>query len=134
MLFSIDNADSRPVYLQIASSVKESIRLGKLKPGDTLPSVRELAQALSINLHTARHAYQLLSQEGVIQLRLGRLARIAPLTRSPGMKMEIRERITGRLKDLISDALLTGISPEQFKTLVDGVLDASPKTGRRSVS
>ena len=86
MLISIDDADTRPVYLQIASSVKESIRLGKLKTGDTLPSVRELAQALSINLHTARHAYQLLSQEGVIQLRLGRLAQIAPLTHSPGKR------------------------------------------------
>ncbi len=134
MLFSIDDNDARPVYLQIASSVKESIRLGRLKPGDTLPSVRELAQELSINLHTARHAYQLLSQEGVLQLRLGRLARVSPLTRSPGVKKEVQERITGRLKDLVSDALLTGISPEQFKALVDGVLYAGRTDGRRPVS
>ncbi len=131
MIFSIGDNDPRPVYLQIASAVKEGIRTGRLKPGDTLPSVRELGQALSVNLHTARHAYQLLAQEGVIQLRLGRLAKVAPLERSAAIKKEMCERISGQLKELVSDALISGISPEQFKEIVEEALEGGFKNRRR---
>ena len=56
MLIYIDEDDSRPIYLQIMFQIKEQIRDGELKPGDELPSVRELADSLGINLHTVHHA------------------------------------------------------------------------------
>ncbi len=57
MWLSINERDSKPIYLQIINQVKEQVSSGALKTGDELPSVRELADSLSINMHTVRAAY-----------------------------------------------------------------------------
>jgi GntR family transcriptional regulator len=119
MFISIDNNDSRPVYLQIAAAFKEQIQQGMLQSGDELPSVRDLARDLDINLHTARHAYQLLSEQGVLQLRLGSRASIAPLRAVPADKSEIEKKVAPQLRELVTDAFHLGITPQQFRQLVD---------------
>jgi GntR family transcriptional regulator len=122
MFIAISNNDPRPVYLQIAAAIKEQIRQGILKPGDELPSVRDLARDLEINLHTARHAYQLLREQGVVQLRLGSRARIAPLRASPADQAEIEKKVAPRLRELATDAFHLGITPKQFRQLVNEVI------------
>ncbi len=119
MFIAIDDNDPRPVYLQIASSIKEQIRKGMLKPGDELPSVRDLARDLGINLHTSRHAYQLLREQGVVLIRLGNRARIAPLRARPADRAEIERKMAPRLRELVTDAFHLGITPRQFRQLVD---------------
>jgi GntR family transcriptional regulator len=57
MLIVIDEKDSQPIYQQIVSQVREQVRSGILNPGAELPSVRELADNLNINMHTVRSAY-----------------------------------------------------------------------------
>jgi len=57
MFLSINQHDNRPLYLQIIIQIKEQVGNGTLKPGDELPSVREVADSLGINLHTVRSAY-----------------------------------------------------------------------------
>jgi GntR family transcriptional regulator len=122
MFIAIDNNDTRPVYLQIALSIKEQIQKGMLKPGDELPSVRDLARDLAINLHTARHAYQLLREQGVVLLRLGSRARIAPLRAAPADRAEIEKRVAPRLRELVTDAFHLGVTPRQFRQLVNEVI------------
>jgi len=119
MFIAIDNNDPRPVYLQIAASIKEQIQKGMLKPGEELPSVRDLARDLGINLHTARHAYQLLREQGVVLLRLGSRARIAPLRKTPADRAEIERKVAPRLRELVTDAFHLGITSKQFRQLVD---------------
>ena len=119
MFIAIDYNDPRPVYLQIASSIKEQIQKGMLEPGDELPSVRDLARDLDINLHTARHAYQLLREQGVVLIRLGNRARIAPLRVTPADRAEIERKVAPRLRELVTDAFHLGITPKQFRQLVD---------------
>jgi GntR family transcriptional regulator len=119
MFIAIDNNDPRPVYLQIAGSIKEQIQKGMLQPGDELPSVRDLARDLGINLHTARHAYQLLREQGVLLLRLGSRARIAPLRATPADRTEIEKKVAPRLQELVTDAFLLGITQKQFQKLVN---------------
>ncbi|MCK4571237.1 GntR family transcriptional regulator, partial [Candidatus Bipolaricaulota bacterium] len=77
MLVSIDERSRQPIYLQIVRQVKEQILVGELSVGDELPSVRELGQSLGISLHTARSAYQVLSEVGLLRVRLGKKARVA---------------------------------------------------------
>ena len=118
MLLSINEKDTRPIYLQIIGQVKEQVSSGSLQPGDELPSVRELADTLGINMHTVRNAYLKLRDQGIINLRLGRKARIArrPMTiHTAAAGVDITER----LKELIIDALLAGLSPESFRELVN---------------
>lgn len=123
MLFSINDKDSRPIYLQIANQVKEQVHRGQIKPGDELPSVRELANSLGINLHTVRSAYQKLREQGIINLRLGQRARIARLRRPPVNNAEAEAALSGRIKEMITDAFLLGITAEQFKDIVGRHLD-----------
>jgi len=127
MFIAIDNNDPRPVYLQIAAAIKEQIQQGLLKPGDELPSVRELARDLDINLHTARHAYQLLREQGVVLLRLGSRARIAPLRATPADRAEIEKKVVPRLRELVTDAFHLGITPRQFRQLVKDVIAQSER-------
>jgi GntR family transcriptional regulator len=129
VLLHVDEQDPRPIYLQLASQVKEQIRRGTLRPGDQLPSVRDIANALAINLHTAHKAYRLLRDEGVIVLRLGRTPRVAELRQEPAARDEIQKRLSGRLNELITEAFHLGLSPRDFRSLVDEALGSGK--GRR---
>lgn len=125
MLIAIDPTDPRPVYQQIAAGIKEQVRQGTLRVGAELPSVRELAGLLGINLHTVRHAYQILQVQGVVHLRLGSRARIAPLRTVPPAQHEVEQQVVRRVKDLLTDAYHLGVTPTQFRSLVDKVIRGS---------
>jgi len=118
MLLSINDQDPRPVYAQIVNQVKEQIHLGNLKPGDELPSVRELSASLGINLHTVRHAYNVLRDQRILTFRLGQQARVARLRSQPAGREEIASVLEGRLQELITEAFLLGLAPEDFRNLV----------------
>jgi len=60
-----------PIYLQIINGIKQDIVTGRLAPGDKLPSVRDQAEALSVNPNTVQRAYQELERAGVGELRRG---------------------------------------------------------------
>ena len=60
-----------PIYVQIVDSIKRDIVTGELKPGDRLSSVRERAEALTVNHNTVQRAYQELEREGVSETRRG---------------------------------------------------------------
>lgn len=76
-MFPIDPRDTRPIYEQIMDSIKEQVLKGILKPGDQLPSVRQLASMLTINANTVMKAYGELERQEVIETRRGKGAFIA---------------------------------------------------------
>jgi GntR family transcriptional regulator len=122
MWLSIDERDSRPIYLQIINQVKEQVSSGALKTGDELPSVRELADSLSINMHTVRAAYLKLRDQGIINLHLGRRATIARLPQeleTTGIDTELETR----LEEIITDASLKGLSRDAIRKMVDRLLE-----------
>jgi GntR family transcriptional regulator len=118
MLISIDKDDARPLYLQIVIQLKEQIRKGTLKQGDELPSVRELAESLGINMHTVRSAYIKLREQGIINLALGRRATIARM-KQPENKRTTEAEITARLEEIMTDALLMGLKPEEIQKILN---------------
>ena len=65
-MFTLDYRDARPIYIQICDSIREQILTGILQEGDRLPSVRELAVELTINLNTIQRAYRQLEGDGWI--------------------------------------------------------------------
>lgn len=71
MKFSIDSKSGVPFYRQIIEQVKYAIARGNLQPGDQLPTVRQLAVDLSINLNTVIRAYRELEIEGVLDTQQG---------------------------------------------------------------
>lgn len=72
MLVTLDPADPRPVFLQIADEVRRCVATGILKSGDALPAVRELAGELKVNPNTVQHAYRELERAGEVEVRRGR--------------------------------------------------------------
>jgi GntR family transcriptional regulator len=71
MLLHIDPADGLPIYLQIAREVKHSIAVGSLRPGEQLPSVREVAEQITVNPNTVAKAYRELERQGILETRRG---------------------------------------------------------------
>jgi GntR family transcriptional regulator len=71
MQIRIDNASERPVYQQIIDQVKRDIALDRIKIGEKLPTVRQLAAQIAINPNTIAKAYRQLEQEGIIFTRAG---------------------------------------------------------------
>lgn len=111
MLIRIDPESTRPLFEQIAASVRGDVLAGRLRPGDRLPAAREVAEGVEVNVHTVLRAYQELRDEGLIDLRRGRGAVVsasaAPLA-----------ELAGDVADLVRRAASLGISPTTLASLV----------------
>ena len=122
MQIQINNASARPVYQQIIDQVKRDIALGRLTPGDRLPTVRELAATLAINPNTIAKAYRQLEQDGIITTRTGAGAFVAAmdsgLTRSVKRKMICEE-----LEHIVVEAFHMQIDRKTLTDWFVGVLD-----------
>jgi GntR family transcriptional regulator len=72
VLIRTDPNSAAPLFAQIAASLRMDAAAGRMRPGDRLPSAREVSKALGVNLHTVLHAYQELRDEGLVDMRRGR--------------------------------------------------------------
>lgn len=68
----IDFRSGTPIYVQITEQIRRQLAEGKLKPGDQLPTVREMAADLRVNYNTIARAYRLLDEAGLISTQQGR--------------------------------------------------------------
>ncbi len=90
----LDDRSGVPVYRQMMDQVKYYVAGGTLRPGDQLPSIRELAAALAVNPTTVVKAYTELEREGVIEMRHGKGAFVASQAR--GLAPEEQEQALRR--------------------------------------
>jgi GntR family transcriptional regulator len=72
MQFELDFRSGQPIYLQIASQIRQKVANGELKPGDQLPTVRQMAIDLKINFNTVARTYRMLDETGLISTQHGR--------------------------------------------------------------
>ncbi|MEX0894076.1 MAG: GntR family transcriptional regulator, partial [Gemmatimonadota bacterium] len=112
MLFHIDEADPRPIYVQIMDEVRRGLITGKLKRGDPLPSVREMAADLSVNPNTVKQAYRELEREGLAEPRRGEGTFVADAARVS--RGERRSLARGVAERALWEAIRHGLSAEEF--------------------
>ncbi|WP_405375419.1 MULTISPECIES: GntR family transcriptional regulator [unclassified Microbacterium] len=111
MLIRLDPSSSAPLFAQIADALRTEITAGRLAAGERLPSAREVAEALQVNLHTVLHAYQDLREEGLLDLRRGRGAVV---TATGDAIVELRADIAA----LVAKARAAGVAPDTLSALV----------------
>jgi len=99
-----------PVYVQIREQMLQAIGAGVLRPGEQMPTMREVAVALKVDLNTVRHAYSDLEQTGAIVILRARGTYVAE--RPPPIDPARRARqVESLAQQTIAMALATGIDP-----------------------
>lgn len=123
MFIRIDQALPDPLYRQIRNEIVRGIAQGELAPGDALPSVRNLASDLGINLHTVNKAYALLRDEGFVLMR-GRQGAYVAQPREPVGVGDVENNPFAReVRRLALAFKAAGGGREAFEQLVKSQLD-----------
>jgi GntR family transcriptional regulator len=112
MLSSIDINSSVAVYVQIENHVQFAIASGRLKPGDQLPSVRELSERLNVNPNTVAKAYRDLEVMGLLYTRRG-MGVFVNKGIEGKCREECRKRIIGRLHEVVAEAKAAGMTSRE---------------------
>ena len=117
MLFQLNTSDDRPIYAQIADQVKFAVAAGLLRPGELVPSVRELAKQLVVNPNTVARAYRDLQGEGVLEPLRGtglQVARGATEACRDGR----REFVRRRLRDALDEARRSNLALDEIEAIL----------------
>lgn len=115
MLLTIDFESNIPLYMQLKNQIIEGIAMGQLKSGESLPSVRQMAEDIGINLHTVNKAYNLLKHDGflIIDRRKGAMVNL-----SESMKNEFYiNNLFEELRPIVAEAYCRGMTEEEIKSL-----------------
>ena len=119
MLIEIDFNSNEAIYVQLQNQIIMGIATDAIREGDTLPSVRQLADTVGINMHTVNKAYSILRQEGFIQLDRRRGAVVAIDADKAQAMLKLREK----LAILRAKGCCKNISREDVHALVDEIFD-----------
>ena len=109
-----------PAYLQLVQQVKQAIRLGMLRPGDQLPTVKEVVGTLTINPNTVLHAYRQLDLEGLVEGRRGVGTFVADGAAPP--PPDDMKDLRSVLQRWINRARAAGLDDDQIATLFSDTL------------
>ena len=118
MLIEIDFNSSEAIYVQLQNQIIMGIATDMIREGDTLPSVRQLADTVGINMHTVNKAYSILRQEGFIQLDRRRAVVAIDADKAQAM-LKLREK----LAILLAKGCCKNIGREDVHALVDEIFD-----------
>ena len=119
MLIEIDFNSDEAIYVQIQNQIIMGIATDTIREGDTLPSVRQMAEMAGINMHTVNKAYTMLKQEGFIQLDRRRGAVIALDIDKANSILKLKEN----LRLLLAKGSCKSISREEVHVIVDEIYD-----------
>jgi GntR family transcriptional regulator len=115
----VDLRSKTPAYLQILEHVRGLVASGALRPGDQLPTVRQLAADLRINFNTVARAYRLLDEAGVISTQQGRgtyVVEAPPPARARKLRQSALDTLT---HEFAGAAARLGFSPDEVRRAVD---------------
>jgi len=110
----LDPRDATPIYAQLERGLRAAIASGRLRPGDQLPTVRELAVELSVNANTVARVYSELERSGVLETRrgVGSFVRATPLEARPPREHE--KRLRALATRMLADAAAAGFTREEL--------------------
>ena len=119
--FEIHPSSGVPIFRQIMDQVKAQIASGRLKPGELLPSVRQMGAELAVNMMTISKAYSRLESEGVLERDRGMGMRVRAVTVSGSVADRQRE-LKELVDHVVTRGLQLGLTDEQIQAVVKTVL------------
>jgi GntR family transcriptional regulator len=135
MLLHINPSSGVPIYLQIENQVKHYVASGALKPGEALPSVRQVAVDLRVNPNTVARAYQNLERDGLLRTVPGGRTYVGE---SPAglLKSEKFRRLRPYARQIAVEGTQLRLDPQEIVDLVQQELEAlevaNERTGNRN--
>ena len=118
MLIEIDFNSEEAIYVQLCNQIILGIATSKLQEGENLPSVRQLADTIGINMHTVNKAYAILREEGYLKLdrRKGAVVSV-----DANEKAKQLEELEESLQILVAQAICKGVTREELYQLIGHV-------------
>ena len=120
MVVKIDFNSSEAIYIQLRNQIIMGIATDRIREGDTLPSVRQMAEYAGINMHTVNKAYSVLRQEGFVKLDR-RKGAVVSLDID---KYQALEEMKQNLDVVLAYGICRNISRQEVHQLVDLIYDA----------
>jgi len=121
MFLEINLESETPIYTQIRNEIIKGIALGELVEGDGLPSVRQMAIDIGINMHTINKGYNFLKQEGFLSIH----RRKGVVVNSPD-KYQYNETYLTILQETLSpiiiEAYIRGVDSERIHNIINNVI------------
>jgi GntR family transcriptional regulator len=129
MLLQINYKSGKPVYLQVVDQIKAAAASGAMQAGESLPSIRPLAEDLRVNRNTIAKAYTELESQGVIETIPGKGCFLKP-NNSP-LKKEVRRKLLiDEIDQVVVQAHHLQVPRDEFLGIVRERLDAIEKKKR----
>ena len=125
MFLTVDANDKHPIYQQVVDCIKALIARGDLREGMTLPSVRQVAGDLGVNLNTVAVAYRQLQDEGLVTVRHGAGTVVAPRRPRPVEEAELYKPLRTALTGLI----LAGLTDQEIAAAAQKELEMLHQKG-----
>lgn len=119
MFIEIDFNSDEAIYMQLRNQIIMGIATSKFREGDMLPSVRQLAEHIGINMHTVNKAYTVLRQEGYVKVDRRKGAMIAVDIN----KIQAMEDVRNDLLVTLAKASCKNISREEVHALIDEIYE-----------
>ncbi len=119
MLIEIDFNSDEAIYMQLTNQIIMGIATSRLREGDTLPSVRQLAETIGINMHTVNKAYSVLRQEGFVTIDRRKGAVVSIDVDKIKALQEMKENLTV----LLARGCCKNITKEEVHDLIDEIFE-----------
>ena len=119
MILEVDFNSEEALYIQLRNQIIVGIATNRLKEGESLPSVRQLAESIGINMHTVNKAYTVLKQEGFVKVDRRRGAVIA----IDADRISDLEQMQESLRVILARASCRNISREEVHALIDEIYE-----------
>ncbi len=126
MILEIDTANGLAIYEQVARQLKFAVARGKLRPGELVPSVRELSKQLAINPNTVSRAYRQLQDELVLEPVRG-LGMQVMAGAEKRCRTDRKRMIGQRLKQVLAEVKQSGLTRDEVRNLMEKELATFPE-------
>lgn len=120
MLIQIEPQSDIPIYEQVTRQIIEGIAKGDLKAGDALPSVRNLAADLGVNMHTVNKSYHELEAKGILTIR-PKSGAIIRAVEERELTPEQLKQIEKNLKPVVAEGMVLGATVDQIEHMMKKV-------------